>query len=174
MKKKASAPQNVMSVSAAGTSSAALAPGDTVSLPDSDAAGEVLTAPDERGRVVVRVGTVKFTLAAKDLVKRAAPAKAPGQGKGKYAKIVMSKMDYVRPSIDLHGKNLDEAEMLVEKYVDDAVLARMHEVVINHGRGSGVLRAGIRRMLKGHKHVAKYRNGDFDEGGDGVTVVTLW
>ena len=150
-----------------------LAPGDIVALPDTDATGEVLAAPDERGRVVVRAGAVKLTLAADELVKCEAPAKKPGQGKGRYAKIVVAKMDQVSPSIDLHGKNLDEAEMLVEKYLDDAMLARMHEVVLNHGRGSGVLREGIRRMLKGHKHVKKFRNGDFDEGGDGVTVVTL-
>ena len=150
-----------------------LAPGDIVALPGAKATGEVLTEPDERGRVVVRAGAVKLTLATDELVKRESPAKNPEQGKGRYAKIVMSKMDYIKPSIDLHGKNLDEAEMLVEKYLDDAILARMHEVVICHGRGSGVLRTGIRRMLKGHKHVAKYRNGEFDEGGDGVTIVTL-
>ncbi|MDR3365261.1 MAG: Smr/MutS family protein [Clostridiales Family XIII bacterium] len=153
---------------------APLCPGDIVALPGSAATGEVLTAPDDRGRVVVRSGSVKLTLAAHELEKRAeASEKKPGQGKGRYAKIVLSKMDQISPSIDLHGKNLDEAEMLVEKYLDDAVLARMHEVVINHGRGTGVLRSGIRRMLKGHKHVAKFRNGDFDEGGDGVTIVTL-
>ena len=150
-----------------------LSPGDTVALPGSDSVGEVITQPDDRGRVVVRAGSVKLTLAADELVKAEAPAKKPGQGKGRYAKIVISKMDSISPSIDLHGMNLDEAEMLVEKYLDDALLARMHEVVICHGRGSGVLRDGIRRMLRGHKHVAKYRKGDFDEGGDGVTVVTL-
>jgi len=150
-----------------------LCPGDIVALPGSDSAGEVLTAPDDRGRVAVRAGAVKLTLAADELVKVEPPAKKPGQGKGRYAKIVISKMDSISPSIDLHGLNLDEAEMLVEKYLDDAMLARMHEVVICHGRGSGVLRDGIRRMLRGHKHVAKYRKGDFDEGGDGVTVVTL-
>jgi len=132
-----------------------------------------MTEPDDRGRVVVRAGSVKLTLAADELEKRETPAKKHGQGKGRYAKIVVSKMGSISPSIDLHGKNLDEAEMLVEKYLDNAMLARMHEVIICHGRGTGVLRDGIRRMLKGHKHVAKYRNGDFDEGGDGVTVVTL-
>jgi len=147
--------------------------GDTVALPGSEATGEVLTEPDDRGRVVVRAGAVKLTLKADELVKAEAPAKKPGQGKGRYAKIVISKMDSISPSIDLHGMNLDEAEMLVEKYLDDAMLARMHEVMICHGRGSGVLRDGIRRMLRGHKHVAKYRKGDFNEGGDGVTIVTL-
>jgi DNA mismatch repair protein MutS2 len=85
----------------------------------------------------------------------------------------MSKMGRVKQSIDLHGKNLDEAEMLVEKYLDDAILARMNEIVINHGRGSGVLREGIRRMLRKNRHVKKFRDGNFDEGGDGVTIVTL-
>jgi len=150
-----------------------LFPGDMVALPGTGSVGEVMSEPDERGRVLVRAGAVKLTLAADELVKVDKPAKKPGQGKGRYAKIVISKMDSISPSIDLHGMNLDEAELLVEKYLDDALLARMHEVVICHGRGSGILRDGIRKMLRGHKHVKKYRKGDFDEGGDGVTVVTL-
>jgi DNA mismatch repair protein MutS2 len=82
-------------------------------------------------------------------------------------------MDSIAPSIDLHGETLEEAERRVEKYLDDAVLARMHEVMICHGRGSGALRDGVRRLLRGHKHVRSFRPGHFDEGGDGVTIVTL-
>ncbi|MCL2111399.1 MAG: Smr/MutS family protein [Clostridiales bacterium] len=157
-----------------GPSGDALAPGDIVALPDTDSVGEVMTAPDDKGRVVVRIGTVKLTLASSELVKKQETSiEVKKRGEHRYAKIVMSKMDQIRPTIDIHGKNLDEAEMMVEKYLDDAILARMHEVVLNHGRGSGILREGIRKMLKKNKHVARFRNGDFDEGGDGVTVVTL-
>jgi len=150
-----------------------LEPGDLVAIPGMDVKGEVLAAPDDRGRVVVRAGAVKLTLTAAELEKQARPPGDPRQSRHRYAKIVLAKMDQIKPSIDLHGKNLDEAEMLVEKYLDDAILARMNEVVINHGRGSGILRDGIRKLLKKNKHVARFRNGDFDEGGDGVTVVTL-
>ena len=150
-----------------------LSPGDMVRLPDSNNTGEVLTAPDDKGRVFVRVGAVKLTLQADELEKLQNPAKNAGSQRHRYAKIVMAKMGQVKQSIDLHGKNLDEAEMLVEKYLDDAILARMHEIVINHGRGSGILRTGIRKMLRNNKHVAKFRNGDANEGGDGVTIVTL-
>ena len=150
-----------------------LAPGDIVALSGSNTTGEVLTMPDERGRVMVRAGSVKLSLPADELVKQDAESKKAGSSGHRYAKIVVSKMGATKPSIDLHGKNLDEAEMMVEKYLDDAILARMHEVVICHGRGSGVLRSGIRKMLKKNKHVAGFRDGGFDEGGDGVTVVTL-
>ena len=150
-----------------------LAPGDIVALPGTDNTGEVLTAPDDRGRVIVRSGAVKLTLSANELEKQEQPSRKPGQQGHRYAKIVMSKMGRVKQSIDLHGKNLDEAELMVDKYLDDAILARMHEIVINHGRGSGILRDGIRRMLKKNKHVKSFRDGNFDEGGDGVTIVTL-
>jgi DNA mismatch repair protein MutS2 len=147
-----------------------------------DSEGEVLEGPDASGKVRVLVGTVRMTLSVENLARvdvagvrsgvRAA-AKNGGRGESRYAKIVVRKMGGVSPSIDLHGKALDEAEMLVEKYLDDAILARMHEVMICHGRGEGILREGIRRMLKKNKHALKFRAGNYDEGGDGVTVVTL-
>ena len=65
------------------------------------------------------------------------------------------------------------AIMKTEKYLDDAYLAGLHEISIVHGIGEGILKNGIRRMLKSHKQVKSSRKGDAFEGGDGVTIVTL-
>ena len=56
---------------------------------------------------------------------------------------------------------------------DTDTLAGLHEVSIIHGKGTGVLRAGIHRHLKGHMDVKSFRLGVYGEGEDGVTVVTL-
>ncbi|MDR0852981.1 MAG: endonuclease MutS2 [Clostridiales Family XIII bacterium] len=163
--------------------------GDRVKIEGTDTKGEVLTAPDEKGKLTIQAGSIKMNISASRLIKidslpeNAASSGSKGkkwshnkkarQGSGSYGNIVAAKMDHISPSIDLHGKQLDEAVLLVDKYLDDAVLAGLGEVLINHGHGEGILRSGIRRMLKGHNHVRSFRSGDFDEGGDGVTVVTL-
>ena len=52
-------------------------------------------------------------------------------------------------------------------------MAGLKEVTVIHGRGEGILKEGLRRAFKKHKLVASFRKGKYDEGGDGVTVVTL-
>ncbi|MDR1271578.1 MAG: endonuclease MutS2 [Clostridiales Family XIII bacterium] len=148
--------------------------GDIVRVVGTDLVGEVAALPNEAGKLTVQIGQMKMSTSMDSLEDASSEAyKLDRESSRGYGKIVTGKMGAVNASIDLHGKNLDEAEMLVEKYLDDAVLARLHEVVINHGRGEGILREGIRRLLKANRHVSKYRTGYFDEGGDGVTVVTL-
>ena len=75
--------------------------------------------------------------------------------------------------LDVRGLAQDEALPMVDRYLDEATLAGLHEVSIIHGKGTGVLRTGIQRHLKGHMDVKSYRLGVYGEGEDGVTVVTL-
>ena len=84
-----------------------------------------------------------------------------------------SKAMSIKMEKDVRGENLDDALMEVGKYIDDAAMARLETCVIIHGRGEGILRDGIRRELKKNKHVASIRPGEYNEGGEGVTVVTL-
>jgi len=71
------------------------------------------------------------------------------------------------------GMRAAEAKDLVERYLDRAVLAELSEVRIVHGLGQGVLKEVVRTAVLTHPGVAKFRHGAPEEGGYGVTVVTL-
>jgi DNA mismatch repair protein MutS2 len=68
---------------------------------------------------------------------------------------------------------VDEAEPMLDRYMDDAFAAGLKEARIIHGKGTGALRKFVGDYLKSHPAVASYRLGDEGEGGDGATVVTF-
>jgi DNA mismatch repair protein MutS2 len=80
---------------------------------------------------------------------------------------------HVKSELDLRGERFEDAMRLVEKYIDDALLAGYHQVSIIHGKGSGALRKGVKQLLKKHPHVKGERDGGMNEGGLGNTVVEL-
>ncbi len=138
--------------------------------------GEILSLPDGKGEISVQVGALKVNVKAKDLMfidDGTNKNKKTAFSKTKYGSLYKNKAQNVTLSINVRGKNLVDAVMEVDKYMDDAYMAGLKEVTVIHGRGEGILRSGLQDMFRSHKHVEKFRKGAFNEGGDGVTVVTL-
>ena len=83
------------------------------------------------------------------------------------------KSQNVSSEINVIGLNVDEAIFLIDKYLDDCVIAKLSPIRIVHGKGTGKLRQGIHTFLKTNPHVKSFRLGTFGEGEIGVTVVEL-
>jgi DNA-nicking Smr family endonuclease len=77
----------------------------------------------------------------------------------------------IEDAIDLHSFAPRDVLAVVEDYLAAAHEAGFGEVRLIHGRGAGVQRAGIQRLLAGHSLVERFW--DAPESHLGATVVRL-
>ena len=75
--------------------------------------------------------------------------------------------------VDLRGMTGEEAVLELDRFLDQAVMGKLSEVRIIHGKGTGVVRQKVREHLKRSPYVTAFRPGKYGEGEDGVTVATL-
>ena len=145
-------------------------PGDQVRVLTFGTVASVLSEPNARGEVELASGAMKFKAKLGDL-------RMVSQAAQEQKTVVKTKTGAMTRTVpmecDVRGMNLEEAVSAVEIYLDEAVMAGMHEVSVIHGKGTGVLRGGIRQELRRNRHVKSIRPGMYGEGEDGVTVVTL-
>jgi len=78
-----------------------------------------------------------------------------------------------RPRLVLVGKRADEAQGLLERFLDDAQLHAQRQLEVVHGSGQGILRRLVRELLAGRPEVVAFHAADLAAGGDNVTVVEL-
>ena len=147
--------------------------GQEVEVTTMNSVGNVLTLPDKKGDLTVQVGILKI----KTNVSALAPSKTEKEKKKKSAQSYISgggQMEReVKMELDLRGETVDDALLLVDKYLDDATLSHLETVTIIHGKGTGALRSAIGDMLRHHPHVKSFRPGRYGEGEAGVTVVEI-
>ncbi len=143
--------------------------GDTVELTTLGTRATVLAAPDAKGECTVQAGAMKLKANLKDM-RLCAPEK-PKKLRGG-SKISVAPRAVER-ECDVRGMNTEEAILAVDMFLDGAAINKLHEVYIIHGKGTGVLRAGVQKHLKTSAAVQEFRLGRYGEGEDGVTVVTL-
>ena len=77
------------------------------------------------------------------------------------------------PEVDLRGMMTDEAIGALDLFLDNAVLGKLNEVRIIHGKGTGAVRKAVREHLKRSRYVKSFRPGRYGEGEDGVTIAEL-
>lgn len=154
--------------------------GSNVKVLSLNSNGVVETLPDKDYNLFVRIGIIRSQVNLRDLelleennikidnvnIKRT-------YTKSGSSKIKYEKSHFVSPEINLIGLTVDEAIAKLDKYVDDAYITHLSSIRIIHGRGTGALKHAISEYCRKSNLVLDYKLGNFDEGGDGVTIATL-
>lgn len=149
--------------------------GDIVMVHSMGVKGTVSTPPNNKGKCFVQMGILRSEVDIKDLELLEQETKAAK----KEADITharnmkMTKAMTISSELNLIGKTVSEALALLDKYLDDAYLAKLHQVTIIHGMGTGALRTAVQNYCKRCKYVDSYRMGEYGEGGYGVTIVNF-
>lgn len=140
--------------------------------------GTVSQIHKNKNQVTVLVGSLSTKMDIKNLAilkgyKDPAETSSKPKGAGGSDKIKMSKSSSVSSEINLLGYTVYEAIAVLDKYLDDAYIARIPQVRIVHGKGTGALRSGITSYLHGVPYIKEFRLGQIGEGAEGVTIVTF-
>ena len=158
-----------------------LEPGDIIYVTKLDQKGTVLSIKGKE--LEVQLGSLKTNVKARDckFVEKAQKEKpanhgngslSGGKGRGRGSSFI-AKAQEAHRDIDIRGMMVDEAEMVLGKFLDDSVMAGLSNVLIIHGKGTGALRKGVHAYLKRHRNVASFSFADMSEGGTGATLVEL-
>ena len=145
-------------------------PGTIVFVPKFNKNGTILSYPNQSKKFNIQIDNIKTTLTPSQIT----IAKNTETKK----EIITKKQSNfvpknVRTELNVIGMNIEESIFLVDKFLDEAALAKLETARIVHGKGTGVLSKGIQKYLKTHPHVKSYRYGTFGEGEMGVTIVEL-
>ena len=143
--------------------------GDPVLIFDIDKEATVLEAPKD-GQVLVQAGVIKTRVALSNL--RLLTKTQQKKQLGRTVTRSVSTQE-ASTSLDLRGQNVEEGLMEVDAFLDRASRMHLPQVTIIHGKGTGVLRAGVQKHLRKCPQVKSFRLGTYGEGESGVTIVEL-
>ncbi|MBV9439943.1 MAG: Smr/MutS family protein [Candidatus Eremiobacteraeota bacterium] len=148
---------------------ATVAAGDRVHVLAWEQDGTVLE--DLGDNALVQIGALRMTVPKSQLSPRAAAAQ-PERERGGSSQ-ALETASKAQTQIDVRRKRFVEAEPLVERWIDDAIMLGHSPLRLIHGKGTGLLGRGLQQYLKAHPFVQNVRYGNADEGGGGVTIFEL-
>lgn len=152
-----------------------LKPGMNIYVTTLKQKGEVLIVSGTD--VTVQMGVLKLTvpLSSCRLLTEGSGSKPKIKSKGASTgkRVPITKVETAARQIDIRGMTIEEAETVLDKYIDEAILSGLNEVLIIHGKGTGALRKGVKAYLQSHPHITNIRIAELNEGGTGATVARL-
>jgi len=142
--------------------------GDFVRIVSSDTEGEIISIDKKKNKSLVQSGALKIEIGLDKL-------EHTKKRKNKYSlnggNAYFTGLETLR--LDIRGKKPEEIEYEVVKFIDDAYTTNNKEVEILHGKGSGVLKQTVHKLLKEHDFVKEFHFAKIEVGGEGITVVKL-
>ncbi len=146
--------------------------GDNVIISDIGREATVIEVKGEK--VFVLSGSIKMWVEVDNLRKCKNKNKPKIEKKTRKVTGLASRKDRnLSGEIDIRGFATDEGIMVLEKYLDEAILTGISTVRIIHGKGTGVLRNAVHSYLRNAKFIKGFRVGVFGEGENGVTIAEI-
>lgn len=146
-----------------------IAVGDRVLVISLNSEGEVVKLNPVKGEAKVKLGKIETNVKLDNLRRLKKTAKKAEKVKTAPTKMTLYN-EQVSPEINLIGMNSEEALYALEEYIDKCLRVHLGEIRIIHGYGEGILRKAVQNYLKGRKEIVSFRDGNFTEGGKGVTI----
>ena len=152
------------------TSPKQLVPGVLVKSLATEAQGEVLDV--KKDKVWVAFGVVKMWVPIAELMlsKNKVGGKSQKTGVTGGYQWVERQSNY-KTSMDVRGQRMEEATQKVLIWLEEGYSLGHAQVKIVHGRGDGILRKGLKTLLKSVNFVRSYHHETEAEGGDGALIV---
>ena len=148
-------------------------PNMEIYIPTFNKNGIILSHVNKSNEVQVQIGNIKTNININNIEKISTSNKTNETSNTNLGYTKISKTKNIKSEINVIGLNVEEAIFVVDKFLDDCSLAKLQNVRIVHGKGTGKLRTGIHSFLKNNPHVKSFRLGTYGEGEMGVTVVEL-
>ncbi len=143
--------------------------GMTVRVRGFSQVGTVLEEPRDN-KANVQLGSIKMTVKTSDLEPERSPAKVTQIARKSHQ---LEKAQTASVEFNLRGFRAEDAEQQLERFIDESILAGLENVRIIHGKGEGILRQVTQSVLRRHRGVEGYRDGESTEGGQGATIAVL-
>ncbi|MGB2783256.1 MAG: Smr/MutS family protein, partial [Atribacterota bacterium] len=158
--------------------------GDYVLIKSLNKIGQILSLSTKSEKCKVQIDNMKMLVLIADIEKTDKPNnEAPDKlsyfrndfnknldGKENFS---LSKIKNFKNEISIRQHTDEEARQVLEKYLDDAYMLGISPVYIIHGKGKGILREEVRKLLDTVSYIKSFRTADVNQGGIGVTVVYL-
>ncbi len=145
--------------------------GDRVQILGFEKEGIISSKEDNSGNFLVSVGKIKTKIPKSKLKLSGKKECRPKISVG--GRVIRNSKKNTGMEIDLRGKTVLEAIPELEFFLDNAFISGISQVTVIHGKGSGVLRREVHKALAKNRCVKDFRLGNFGEGEDGVTIVSI-
>ncbi len=149
--------------------------GDTVEIYGIHESGIVTGLPDKTGNVEIQMGIIKSRVKLSDIrLVESGQITLNGRKRQRQKRVShdVERKD-VQTEVDLRGCTVEDAILEADRAIDHAVMMKLGEIRIIHGKGTGALRAGLHEHFKRHPSIQSFRLGVYGEGESGVTIVKL-
>ena len=158
--------------------------GDYVLIKSLNKKGTILSISTKNEKCKVQIDNVKmlvsiFDIEKTDKLNNEAPDKFSYMGSDFSRGLTgrdsfsLSKIKTFKNEISIRQLTVEETRPILEKYLDDAYMLGVSPVYIIHGKGKGILREEVRKLLDTVSYIKSFRTADVNQGGIGVTVVYL-